>query len=36
MPAALIQQEKEVVARNASGPITAGYQPQKDGMHMPH
>jgi Cys-rich protein (TIGR01571 family) len=32
----LIQQEKEVIARTSAGPITAGYQPQKDGMQMPH
>jgi PLAC8 family len=33
---ALIQQDNEVAARNASGPVTTGYQPQKEGMHMPH
>lgn len=32
---ALIQQDKEVKARVAAGPITQGYQGQKEGMHMP-
>jgi hypothetical protein len=34
---ALIQQEKEVQARAAPGPITQGYHAPtgKDGMHMP-
>ncbi|KAK7430279.1 hypothetical protein QQZ08_003254 [Neonectria magnoliae] len=32
---ALIQQEKEVKARLAQGPITQGYQSQEKGMHVP-
>ncbi|GKT64989.1 PLAC8 family protein [Colletotrichum tofieldiae] len=32
---ALIQQDKEVQARMSTGPIVQGYQPQKEGMHMP-
>ncbi|KXH38763.1 PLAC8 family protein [Colletotrichum nymphaeae SA-01] len=32
---ALIQQDKEVQARLSTGPIVQGYQPQKEGMHMP-
>ncbi|KAH7155485.1 PLAC8 family-domain-containing protein [Dactylonectria estremocensis] len=32
---ALIQQDKEVKARSAQGPVTQGYQSQKEGMHMP-
>ncbi|RBQ69412.1 hypothetical protein FVER14953_20947 [Fusarium verticillioides] len=32
---ALIQQEKEVNSRQVAGCETAGYQPMKDGMHMP-
>lgn len=32
---ALIQQDNEVKARTARGPITQGYQQQKEGMHMP-
>ncbi|KAF5027767.1 hypothetical protein F66182_145 [Fusarium sp. NRRL 66182] len=32
---ALIQQDNEVKARLSQGPITQGYQPQKEGMHMP-
>ncbi|KAF4472303.1 plac8 family [Fusarium albosuccineum] len=33
---ALIQQDNEVKARLSQGPITQGYQPQKEGMHMPN
>lgn len=32
---ALIQQDNEVKARLSQGPITQGYQAQKEGMHMP-
>jgi hypothetical protein len=32
---ALIQQDKEVEKRVASGPIVQGYQPNKQGMQMP-
>ncbi|KAF4855312.1 Protein PLANT CADMIUM RESISTANCE 2 [Colletotrichum siamense] len=32
---ALIQQDNEVKARLSTGPIVQGYQPQKEGMHMP-
>ncbi|OLN92816.1 Cell number regulator 11 [Colletotrichum chlorophyti] len=32
---ALIQQDKEVQARLSTGPVIQGYQPQKEGMHMP-
>ena len=31
----LIQNEKEVLARQSSGPITQGYQ-QQQGMQVPH
>ncbi|KAI1064688.1 hypothetical protein LB507_000141 [Fusarium sp. FIESC RH6] len=33
---ALIQQDNEVKARLSQGPITQGYQAQKEGMHMPN
>ncbi|KAJ9150341.1 hypothetical protein NKR23_g3814 [Pleurostoma richardsiae] len=33
---ALIQQEKEVKARTASGPIVQAYVAPKEGMQMPH
>ncbi|KAK1964792.1 PLAC8 family protein [Colletotrichum sublineola] len=32
---AVIQHDKEVQARMSTGPITQGYQPQKEGMAMP-
>jgi hypothetical protein len=32
---ALIQHDKEVKSRQAGGPVTQGYQAQKEGMHMP-
>lgn len=32
---ALIQQEKEVKARLAQGPVTQGYDTKQEGMHMP-
>ncbi|KAF5663092.1 plac8 family [Fusarium heterosporum] len=32
---ALIQQDNEVKARVSQGPVTQGYQAQKEGMHMP-
>ncbi|KAF5643946.1 plac8 family [Fusarium tjaetaba] len=32
---ALIQQDNEVKSRLSQGPITQGYQAQKEGMHMP-
>lgn len=32
---ALIQQDNEVKARLAQGPVTQGYQSQKEGMHVP-
>jgi Cys-rich protein (TIGR01571 family) len=31
----LIQNDNEVKTRSARGPITQGYQTQKEGMHMP-
>ncbi|TEA14062.1 Protein PLANT CADMIUM RESISTANCE 3 [Colletotrichum sidae] len=33
---ALIQQDNEVKTRLSTGPIVQGYQPQKEGMAMPH
>ncbi|KAM0250606.1 hypothetical protein ACHAP5_002136 [Fusarium lateritium] len=33
---ALIQQDNEVKGRLSHGPITQGYQAQKEGMHMPN
>ncbi|CAM1504321.1 Fc.00g019120.m01.CDS01 [Cosmosporella sp. VM-42] len=32
---ALIQQEKEAKGRLSQGPVTQGYQSNKEGMHMP-
>lgn len=32
---ALIQHDKEVIARTSGGPIAQGYQPNKEGMVMP-
>jgi len=32
---ALIQQEKEVKARTAAGPVMQGYHAPKEGMQMP-
>jgi hypothetical protein len=32
---AVIQHDKEVIARTSAGPVAQGYQPNKEGMVMP-